>query len=146
MRLLIVDDDVLSLSGLQILLERVGKVSTWCVRDLESACDAFTTQRFDGVITDYALGFSSGLQLAAWIREQNATIPILIITGFLGLVDQKTVNSLKIDLVLTKPLETAGLLAWLKTITTISEPSGTTSGPVKPALAPPVTKEYKDEE
>lgn len=91
-RILIVDDNGLGLQARRTVLEELGHhVLTSTVP--HEALDLCGKQRFDIVITDYRMPKMDGLQLIAHLRKLDATVSVILISGFadtLGLNEANT--------------------------------------------------------
>jgi YesN/AraC family two-component response regulator len=83
-KILIVDDEFHVIEGLKLMIEwerlKVDRVLT--ASDGLEAWELFQKERPDLVLTDVSMPKMNGLQLASKIREADANIPILILSGF----------------------------------------------------------------
>jgi signal transduction histidine kinase/ActR/RegA family two-component response regulator len=81
-RVLVVDDDLLVLTGTGALIDDLGHKAI----EAHSAVEALTIlesgEEVDVVITDHAMPSMTGLQLAERIREKYPSLPIILATGF----------------------------------------------------------------
>ncbi|HEX4150673.1 MAG TPA: response regulator, partial [Steroidobacteraceae bacterium] len=81
-RVLLVDDDLLVLTGTAALIEDLGHTTI----EAHSAAEALATlgagAEIDVVITDYAMPGMTGLQLAQTIQERYPGLPIILATGY----------------------------------------------------------------
>jgi PAS domain S-box-containing protein len=79
--LLVDDDSLVSMNTADMLID-LGH----CVSEASSGADALqklkSNSKFDVVVTDYAMPGMNGLDLAAEIRRINATLPIILATGY----------------------------------------------------------------
>jgi CheY-like chemotaxis protein/anti-sigma regulatory factor (Ser/Thr protein kinase) len=79
--LLVDDDSLVSMNTADMLID-LGH----CVSEASSGADALqklrSDSKFDVVVTDYAMPGMNGLDLAAEIRRINATLPIILATGY----------------------------------------------------------------
>ncbi len=102
-KILIVDDDKNSLSGLIRLLEREGYEASGAISAYE-ALALLDNERFDIVITDLKLPGMGGLSLMEEIKKREERLPILVMTAY-GSVEN-AVQAMKrgADHYLTKPL------------------------------------------
>lgn len=64
----------------------------------------FKTQRFDLVVTDRAMPEMSGDQMAAFIKQANPNIPVVLLTGFGALIEVTGAQPQDVDVVLSKPI------------------------------------------
>ncbi len=87
-----VDDNCHGLSARKCILEELGYevvVST----DPVQALGEFSKAVFDLIITDYKMPAMDGLELIRKVREANAEVPVILISGFveaLGLTEENT--------------------------------------------------------
>lgn len=101
-RILVVDDEEYVRDLLRDLLEDEGCAVTLASSGRE-AFSIFQIEELDAVFTDVGMPGMSGWELAHAIREQDADIPIAVITGWgeaVGSVEQKEAA---VDWVITKP-------------------------------------------
>ncbi|MDD1728615.1 MAG: response regulator [Methanospirillum sp.] len=79
-KVLLVDDELVLLDlGCQILEKRFG-FSVETVGSGEEALNKLSSERFDAVISDYAMPGMDGLELLRRIREEDAQIPFVLFT------------------------------------------------------------------
>ena len=74
-----------------------------------------TPQDFDIIITDWAMPGMSGTELVTAIREVRPDIPMLLISGFVGALVEKTAKMTGIGEVLVRPVNPellAQAVAW----------------------------------
>jgi signal transduction histidine kinase len=71
--------------------------------DAREAMEKFRADRFDLVITDRAMPQVSGDDLAASIKEVQPREPVIMLTGFVDLINESDGRSKNVDLVLSKP-------------------------------------------
>ncbi len=105
-RILLVEDDAYLAEAEKKMLEELG----YSVTALNNGVEAFEIfqklpDRFDIIITDYAMPKMTGLQLIRKIRSINPDIPVIICTGYIKLVQQQKTGSLGIGEIIMKPLE-----------------------------------------
>ncbi len=104
LRVLLVEDDPMVREAVSAYLHRdMHEVST-AVTGREGL-EKFKEGAFDLVVTDLALEELNGESLATAIREQNAAVPIILLTGYA----EKLVETSRFDAVLHKPLVPADL-------------------------------------
>ncbi len=81
-RVLVVDDDLLVMTGTAAMIDDLGHTSI----EAHSAADALAKLdsgiEVDVVITDYAMPSMTGLQLAECIQERFPGLPIILATGY----------------------------------------------------------------
>ncbi len=105
-RVLLVDDEVLILSGLQRVLGRFGyRVDT--AVDGRKALETFSESpgSFDLVITDQTMPGITGIELSRKIREVRPDIPVILCTGLDDTVDEQSMRSAGIRELLVKPTD-----------------------------------------
>lgn len=79
--ILIVEDDRNIGNLIKEIVERKGNIAT-LVGDGEEGFKAFSSIKFDLVITDIKMPKLDGISLIKLIREKDKNIPIIIITGY----------------------------------------------------------------
>ena len=109
---LVVDDDVASLSGLLELLRDRGYRVTGAAT-LEAATRLLDRFLFDLLVVDLRLGRANGLDLVARARRDQPSVPAIVITGFPDEAAEQAVRLLGADYVL-KPIVPSALLALVK--------------------------------
>jgi signal transduction histidine kinase len=81
-RILVVDDDLLVLTGTAALIEDLGHVAI----EVHSAAEALAVlasgQPIDLMVTDHAMPNMTGLQLAQCVQQQYPGLPIVLATGY----------------------------------------------------------------
>jgi two-component system, cell cycle sensor histidine kinase and response regulator CckA len=105
-RILLVEDDAYLAEAEKKMLEELG----YKVTALTSSVEAFEifqklSDRFDIIITDYAIPKMTGVQLIRKVRSINSDIPVIICTGFSKEVQQQKIGSLGIGEIIMKPIE-----------------------------------------
>lgn len=80
-RVLIVDDQLALLEGLEIAFERAGQEVVAC-RTFEDARNRLLTEDFHCLVTDVRLGAFNGLQLAVIARDKSRDMGIIVFSGF----------------------------------------------------------------
>jgi DNA-binding NtrC family response regulator len=80
-RILVVDDDMAVLEGLEMALTGAGR-EVHAYGTFEEGREALRTSTFDALLTDVRLGAFNGLQLALIARDTNPEIRIIVISGF----------------------------------------------------------------
>ena len=79
-RILVVDDDLGFLEGIEMALANPGQ-EVHAYANFEEARAALRTMAFDALLTDVRLGAFNGLQLALIARTDNPRIRIIVISG-----------------------------------------------------------------
>ena len=105
-RILLVEDDIYLIEAEKKMLEELG----YTVRAMTSAIEAFEIfqklpDRFDIIITDYAMPKMTGLQLIRKIRPIKANIPVIICSGYHKVISQQKTGPLEIGEIIMKPIE-----------------------------------------
>lgn len=91
-KILLVDDNRHGLLARRAILEELGYQLTVC-SDPSEALQTFSAAPLDLVITDYRMPQMTGVELIAKLREVNAAVPVILISGFvdtLGLTEEST--------------------------------------------------------
>lgn len=104
-RILLVDDDVQMLEFARTVLEQLGyHVSAFS--DPRAALDAFMScpYEFQLLVTDLRMPSLSGPDLAHAVRRERPTMPVLLITAFLGDLPEGSLTALDIPPPLIKPV------------------------------------------
>jgi DNA-binding response OmpR family regulator len=112
-RILVIDDDRAVRLTVQAFLERAGH-QVVCAADGEQGLRAFASESPQLVITDIIMPNMEGIELIMQIRAQDATIPIIAMSGGgrLGNADfLKMAARLGANEVLPKPFERQNLTA-----------------------------------
>jgi DNA-binding NtrC family response regulator len=80
-KILIVDDDVALLDGLEKAFSAAGENAT-ASSSFEGARQILRTEEYDVLITDVRLGAFNGLQLALLARDIYPAITLIVFSGF----------------------------------------------------------------
>lgn len=83
MRILLVDDELTAVSGLQKLLELDGYYVA-ATDSSTAALELLAAQPFDAVVTDLEMPIVNGVALARAARVARAGITVLVVTGYAG--------------------------------------------------------------
>ncbi len=106
-RVLVVDDELLVLGVVGSMLEYL-KHRVWRASNAPTALAMLHgRQHFDLVIVDAVLKESSGLDLARQIRTEHPSLPVIIMSAYLGpqsTVAMDTLRKMGVTQVLTKPM------------------------------------------
>ena len=81
-KVLIVDDDLLVLTGMAALIEDLGHGAIEAQSGAEALGKLASGLEIDLVITDHAMPNMTGLQLAQSIQEKHPHLPIILATGY----------------------------------------------------------------
>ncbi|SRR6266542_2622952 len=106
--ILLVDDNPHGLVARRTVLEELGYLIHTTASG-EEALEKLSTHRIDLVITDFRMPGMDGTELIGKIRQLQANVPIILLSGFvepLGLTEQTT----GADIVLSKSAGEVGLL------------------------------------
>lgn len=101
-RILVVDDETMSLKVMQKLIERLGhEVDT--AASGKQALEALARGPYHLLVTDRAMPGMSGDELALRARENHPGLPIIMLTGFGDLMNYANETPPGVDLVIGKP-------------------------------------------
>ncbi|MFT6766025.1 MAG: DNA-binding response OmpR family regulator [Burkholderiaceae bacterium] len=124
MYLLLVEDEASLAEGLVGLFTARGHHLEW-VSHGAMALQALQARRFDAVVLDLGLPDMSGMRVLAKLREQQADIPVLILSARNQSIDKVEAINAGADDYLSKPFDSAELEARLFAL--IRRRSGTAS-------------------
>ncbi|HEY7450517.1 MAG TPA: response regulator [Vicinamibacterales bacterium] len=110
--ILVVDDDVVSLSALLEILRDDGFRATGAAT-LEAALRLQAVFLFDLLIVDLRLGRANGLDLVARARHEQSTMPAIVLSGASDVTAEMEARLLGADY-LAKPVAPAVLLALVR--------------------------------
>jgi CheY-like chemotaxis protein len=109
-RILVIDDDAANRFLNALLLTRAGwRVET--AADGESGWELLAGGEFDLVVTDLEMPRLSGLELVRRLRGTGMGLPVVVVSGALGAIDDEQSDALKLSAVLQKPLRPDELVA-----------------------------------
>lgn len=108
-KILLVEDNPLTLKGLSYLLEREN-YQIDAVTTAESALDRLNTGHYDLILLDVSLPDGSGFDLAKRLRADNSTVPFIFITALDDEADIVRGLELGADDYVTKPFRNRELL------------------------------------
>lgn len=115
MKILVVEDDVLIASGLQLALGKLHHRVEWCA-DGAQAQRLLDTEAFDLVILDLGLPGKDGFDILGHLRERGSAVSVLILSARDGIRDRVKGLDLGADDYLTKPFELDELLARVRVL------------------------------
>jgi DNA-binding response OmpR family regulator len=115
MRVLLVEDDPILGRALEVGLTLEGLDVDW-KRDGAAAYEAFRLGRFDALLIDLGLPGMDGFDILCRIRQDDAAVPILIVTGRDSINDRIRGLDSGADDYLVKPFELVELLARLRAV------------------------------
>lgn len=109
-RILLVEDEAPVRAFIKRALE-MDHHTVWEAADGEDGIDIFLAEqgKFDLVLTDIRMPIMDGIELAHMIRQQNTTVPILLMTGFAEQRERAASLSVIVTDVLSKPFTLADL-------------------------------------
>ncbi len=81
MRILVIDDDILSCEMTVAILEELGHKTIMAANAVEGAELLGDGSEFEVVFSDLNMPMVSGIELFREIREQQITIPFILLTG-----------------------------------------------------------------
>ncbi len=114
-RILVVEDDQVAAHTIRTVLALDGH-SVEVSRDAERALAMFAATPFDLVITDFLLGQTDGLELAAAIKKHTPTTPIILITAYAEKIQGSMGKVSNVDQVVSKPFSRAQLQEALRKV------------------------------
>jgi PAS domain S-box-containing protein len=101
---LLVDDDELALRLMQLMLKQLGHRVTACGSPVEAlSCLTLTREQYDVVVTDFAMPRMSGVEFAAKVRKLKPQLPIVLVSGDAGKIDEDTARKAGISDFIDKP-------------------------------------------
>ncbi|NOZ40018.1 MAG: response regulator, partial [Planctomycetes bacterium] len=104
-RILVVDDEQAVLESTQFMLQQLGYQVTACTSANEAlTCFSRMPTNFDLVLSDMTMPRTSGVELLRRIRELRSEIPVVLMTGFAGLLNEKELKRYGINEFIIKPL------------------------------------------
>jgi PAS domain S-box-containing protein len=122
-RVLLVDDEEALLAVTSEVLKRLGYEPA-AFPDGAAALAEFQKQpeRFDAVIADEVMPGLSGTELATALRGRGASLPILLVSGYIGPMMAQRAAAAGIDEILKKPVQSRELAAALaRALTAVTE-------------------------
>lgn len=115
MRILIVEDEKRLAETLADIITENKNIADVC-HDGQSGLDNALTGIYDAIILDVMLPGMNGFNIVRCLRENNIKTPVLMLTAKTELNDRVRGLDFGADYYLTKPFETAELLACLRAI------------------------------
>jgi len=107
-RILIVDDDPSVSSVMGQVLEVLGYSSSTC-GDPAEAVAQFRDGSFDVLLTDYRMPAMNGIELSQQVRKCNASVPIILMSGYHPTMEENEMHLSPFDMILEKPIEMESL-------------------------------------
>ena len=102
-RILVVDDERSVREAIVEGLTHAGYV-VYATGDVGEAVSVLGREAVDLVVTDLVLPGGSGLEIARTVKRAHRGIPVILVTGWPGRVDQETLEAQGIDAVVEKPV------------------------------------------
>src|SRR5205823_11299124 len=114
-RVLVVDDEEALLAVTSELLARLGYRPTACA-DGRSALAEFESgpERFDAVLTDEVMPGLTGTALAQLLHQRRHTLPIVLVSGYIGPMMSERAAAAGVAEILKKPVQSRELAAALE--------------------------------
>jgi PAS domain S-box-containing protein len=108
--ILVVDDEAELLQLERIMLERLGYTTTG-VDDSHMALDIFKEkpEKYDVVLIDQVMPGMSGIDLARQFISVRPDVPVVLITGYVGDLDEVTMRKAGVKVIVTKPMTSVDL-------------------------------------
>jgi PAS domain S-box-containing protein len=129
---LLVDDDDLALKSMQLVLKQLGHRVTACGSAHEAlSCLTQSPDAFDVLLSDFTMPRMSGLELAKKVHVSHPALPILLITGDAGKIDENAAKNAGVAGFVDKPASSQELRSAL---------SHVVKSDVAPVAAPPAAK------
>lgn len=115
---LLVDDDQQSREALSDMLKKLGyEVASFANGADAAKAFTLTPRRWKLLITDYMMPGMSAPELIGYVRGLNAELPVLIVTGFAGIGDNRVAGQSESTEILSKPLLLSQLSAAVARLT-----------------------------
>ena len=118
-RVLLIDDDALTLEVFDFTLTEEGANVNCCASAME-ALDKIQSWRPDVIVTDIGLPDVDGYMLIRDLRQRSETqdIPVIAVTGYSSKEDQKKLASAGFQRILGKPVDPFRLVQSIRDILT----------------------------
>ena len=113
-RILIVEDDEMAITLLQLLLEKEG-FELVIARDGNQGTEALKTANPDLILMDIMLPYKSGMEVISIAKKNLKDVPIIVLS-YLGKVNQTNEEALRLGVsdVIAKPFVVPKLIAKIK--------------------------------
>ncbi len=115
MKVLIAEDDINILEGLQLLLEKEG-YNTIPAQNGAIALDKYSQEKPDFLLLDIMMPEVNGYDVCKEIRKENATIPIIFLSAKSEEIDRVIGLELGADDFVSKPFGTRELMARVRAV------------------------------
>ena len=103
-RILVVDDDLSVGMVVSQVLEALGYSSSTC-GDPTEALSQLKEGAFDVLLTDYRMPAMTGIELSRQVRKYNASVPIILMSGYDPTMEENEMRLSPFNLILDKPIE-----------------------------------------
>jgi nucleoside-diphosphate-sugar epimerase/CheY-like chemotaxis protein len=111
--ILVIDDEEGSRSTLTDLLKMGGhQVEVAC--DGREGVETFKRGHHDLVLTDLGMPMLSGWKVAKMIKEVDAAVPVVLVTGWTDMLDEKRLRENGVDVIISKPFRIDHMLKVVK--------------------------------
>ena len=139
MKILVVDDDSVTLNMLKEFLEK-NSFQVFIAQDADSALELAKRQRVDMVLTDIRMEESNGLSLLSDLKKWNSKLVVILMTGFGSMEGAiESIQKGAFDYI-SKPFDLNKLLALINKAVKHLQSLGRDEGPVpSPQLETPRT-------
>ncbi|MHC4916921.1 MAG: response regulator [Planctomycetota bacterium] len=108
-RILVVDDDQLMTDMLGQALPDIGYEVSTCASG-EQALKCLREAAFDLLILDLAMPGTSGIDLITEIRSEVSSAPVIVLSGYVGSLEERRLTELGVAAVLRKPAKLKALI------------------------------------
>ncbi|HBB95435.1 MAG TPA: hypothetical protein DC054_08585 [Blastocatellia bacterium] len=108
-RILVVEDE----ENVRLLLNEAFRTGGHEVTEATTGAEALKSldaKEFDLMVCDLGLPELSGLHVARWVKEFRPNMPVIIATGFAGMIAEEDYDKARIDEVISKPYAVADVL------------------------------------
>jgi CheY-like chemotaxis protein len=117
-RLLVVDDEAMVTRVLGRVMQRAGfEVTVLTDPRAALACIREDPQGFDVMLTDMSMPGMTGIELARAATAAGATWPVVLLSGWIDAEAEREARAAGIARVLSKPIQTATLVAAIREVT-----------------------------
>ncbi len=114
-QILVCDDDKHTRMLLRTILENAGYTITIAANGIE-ALEALEKEHIDLIVLDIMMPKMDGYEFTKLVRENNSTLPILMVTAKIMLPDEKKGYMVGTDDYITKPIDEEKLLLHIKAL------------------------------
>lgn len=112
LKIMIVDDDELSLEMMETLLE-FNDFDPFKIKNPKDALELLKKEKFDVLISDYMMPGMNGLNLIKKIREFDNDVIVLFTTAYVRDIFEDSIHTLGVRKLFTKPVNVDELLKYL---------------------------------